>query len=250
MRHSALSRGLAERAEKETAQRALVDAQRGRTVELRLTLARIRSEQQAAERDRQRIADERQGSGGAGGIGRGGVGQAAAGGRRQPRRRAGAAQRGDRATEGRGGRIGDDRRATWQRWSDGGRASDRRSSSCAVRQRRTTRTPARPRRRRDEAAADVEIARKRFGAADEAAQAARAALDRAAGEEARLSRAALDAAAVVSALRGRLASAERGLDAASHAALGRAVRARGGTLAAEGVETDSGAAPRRGGRAG
>ena len=54
-----LSRGLAERAEREVAQRSLVDAQRARTVELRLALARTRSDQGAAERDRQRIADER-----------------------------------------------------------------------------------------------------------------------------------------------------------------------------------------------
>src|SRR4051812_3732258 len=54
-----LSRGLAERAEREARLRAVVDEQRGRAVDLRLALARLRSEQQAAERDRQRIADER-----------------------------------------------------------------------------------------------------------------------------------------------------------------------------------------------
>jgi len=75
-------------------------------------------------------------------------------------------------------------------------------------------------------------------AADEAAQAARAALDRATAEESRLARVALDADAALAGLRGRLASSERALDAASHAALGKAVRARGGALAAEGMETD------------
>jgi chromosome segregation protein len=232
-----LSRSLAERAEKEAAQRALVDAQRGRTVELRLTLARIRSEQQAAERDRQRISDERQGL----------TARAASAEEELARPRQSVDDSLDAELERlnaeieqlRGGAV-----ASATTASDLAALERRRASvgSQVVELRGQAATDdanaAEAEARRNEAAADVEIARQRFGATDEAAQAARAALDQLAGEEARLSRAALDAAAVVSTLRGRLASAERALDAASHVALGRAVRARGGALAAEGVETD------------
>ena len=204
---------------------------------MRLTLARIRSEQQAAERDRQRIADERQGL----------AARAASAEEELARPR-------PAVDESLGAEI-ERLNAEIEQLRGGAAASATTANDLAALERRRSSVGSQvlelrgqaatddanageAERRRDEAAADVEIARKGFSAADEAAQAARAALERAAGEEGRLSRAALDAAAVVSALRGRLASAERGLDAASHVALGRAVRARGGTLAAEGVETD------------
>jgi chromosome segregation protein len=237
-----LSRGLAERAEREAAQRALVEAQRARTVELRLSLARTRSDQQAAERERQRIADERKSlttrsaaaeqelarpqSSVDEGLSveverlsaeieqlRGGSGRAA-GGSIVPASDLAALER-RRASAG--AQIAELRRQT---------ADDDQQASQAE-------------ARRDEAIGALEAARQRFAGADEASQSSRSALDRAVAEESRLSRVAADAEAVLNGLRGRVASVERGLDAASHAALGRAVKARGGALAAEGMETDS-----------
>ena len=54
-----ISLGLAERADRERAQRARLDEQRGRTVDVRLAASRVKSEQIAAGRDRERVAAER-----------------------------------------------------------------------------------------------------------------------------------------------------------------------------------------------
>jgi chromosome segregation protein len=233
----ALSRALAQRAEREAAHRSVVEEQRGRTVELRLTLARVRSEQQAAERDRQRIVDERRSL----------AARAAAAEEELARPRPAV----DQNLAAELDRLG----AEIEQLRGGAAASLATASDLAVLERRRASVgtqivelrgaaasaddaSAQAEARRNEASADVDVVRQRFSAADETAQATRAVLDRATAEESRLARVAIDADAALAGLRARLAAADRALDSASHVALGRAVRARGGALAAEGMELD------------
>ena len=223
-----LSRGLAERAETEVAQRSLVDAQRAKTVELRLALARTRSDQ--AGRGARQAAHRRRapGAGRAGGVAE----QELA----RPQSSiddslAGEVERLSAEIEQLRGGRGQAPGASINNASDLAALERRRASVGAqiAELRRQAppmmRRPARPRRDTRPKHHAAEAARKRFGEADETAQSSRSALDAAAADEARLSRLATDAEAVLKRTARPPRFGRAGLDAASHAALGRAVRA-------------------------
>jgi chromosome segregation protein len=238
-----LSRALTERAARESAQRALLDDARGQTLELRLVAGRLRSELEAAKRERQRIETERDA-----------IAARAAEAQRVLAREVPA--------------VNESLVAEVERLD----AEAARMSSAA-----TGEPGARPdavavdvdalRRRSSALATQTQDASARLAASEEAVAAAAAAVKRAAhevvsatdahrvaDETARSARTAFDAAvdgeaaartehaaaeATRASLSAQLDSTAAALKAMTDGSLGRAARARGGALAAEGLEVDA-----------
>ena len=228
-----LSRALAERAARESEQRARLDAQRARSVELRLALGRVRSEQEGLRRDRQRITAERQL------IETRTTASEDALARPQPTVAHGLSAEIERLSaeiEGLSGAVavagelgGLERRhaslvAQIERLKIDSAAADKSVTEARV--------------AREASISATNAARSSFESTEQAAQSARAGAEAASAIEWRLERRKADLATSVASLHGRLESVDRALDAATHASLGRAVRARGGSLAAEGLEVD------------
>jgi len=238
-----ISRSLAERAERERAQRLRLDEQRARTVDVRLAASRVKSEQAAVLRDRQRIDTERK----------------AVATRRaeaqavmesiQPTVDPGlAGQIGliDAEIEALRGDTGAAQRPTASALPAAERAAiERRQSGLrsqveelTARLSNTDASVADAERARQESAARSAEARRAFGVAEELDRVSHAAHDAALAEERRVRNEHAELDATLTGLRLRLDGLDDELGRATTSSLARAVRARGGKLAAEGLEVD------------
>jgi chromosome segregation protein len=238
-----LSRALTERAAREAAQRALVDEALGQTLELRLVAGRLRSELDAANRERQRLATER-----AAIAARGAEAQRVLS-REVPDVNESLAAEVERldveiermSTEPAGGpsagagAVAVDFSALNRRRAGLAGQIEEFSSRLAASDEAVDAAAGAGKR----AAEAVAVATDAYAAADEAARMARSALDAAVAEEgaARTGQAATEATRA--SLRAQLDSIESALKAMTDGSLGRAARARGGAMAAEGLEVDA-----------